>query len=331
MKKFTNNIDQIVEEMIQGMVMANPETLSRVPEFQVITRKNLNKDKVAIISGGGSGHEPAHAGFVGTGMLDAAVLGPVFTSPAADQVLAAIKAVDSSKGVLLVIKNYTGDVLNFEMAKEFAAAENIEVETVIVNDDIALEDSLYTTGKRGIAGTILVHKIAGAAAELGKDLKEVKCLAQKAIDNLGSYGIGLDACIVPANGVKGFEIPENEMEVGLGIHGEPGVNREPIKSADEVIEMLYKEIEKHLNLSQGDEVAIMINGLGATPLMELNILARKALMIMDEKQITVNKTFVGNYMTAIDMPGFSLSILKLDDELKTLLNEPVITNGMVVI
>lgn len=319
MKKIINNPDHVVQDMIDGLVMANPATLKQVPDTFVVARADAPvQGKVALVSGGGSGHEPAHAGYIGKGMLDAAVCGEVFTSPTPDQVFEAIKAVDSGAGVLLVIKNYTGDVLNFEMAQELAEAEGIKVSHVIVNDDVAVEDSSFTTGRRGIAGTVFVHKIAGAKAEAGGSLEEVQSVAEKVVANVRSMGMALTPCIVPAAGTPSFELAEDEMEIGMGIHGEPGINRGAITTADEIAVALTDKILADYDFS--GEVAVLVNGLGATPAMELYILNKKVHQILEEKGITVYKTFVGEYMTSLEMAGCSVSLLKLDEELKELLN-----------
>lgn len=327
MKKLINDPNNVVEEMMKGMAAAHHDVLKHVPDTAVLTRVERTAGKVGIVSGGGSGHEPAHAGFVGKGMLDAAVCGPVFTSPGPDQVLEGIKAADSGAGVLLVIKNYSGDVMNFEMAMELAEMETITVDKVIVNDDVAVEDSTYTTGRRGIAGTVFVHKIAGAKAETGASLAEVKASAEKAIRNVRSMGMALSACTIPAAGKPGFEMAENEMEIGMGIHGEPGIERTLLKTADEIAEELLSKILQDGVHKSGDEVAVMINGLGSTPLMELYILNGKVSEILAEKGFTVYKTFVGEYMTAIEMAGCSITLLKLDEELKELLDAPAHTTA----
>ena len=307
--------------MLKGMVAANTATIKQLPETTVIARSDAPIiNKVGLVSGGGSGHEPAHAGYVGKGMLDAAVAGEVFTSPTPDQVLEAIKAVDGGAGVFLVIKNYTGDVLNFEMASELAEAEGIRVEHVIVNDDVAVEDSSFTTGRRGIAGTIFVHKIAGAKAEQGAALDEVKSVAEKVVANVRSMGMALTPCTVPAAGKPSFELKENEMEIGIGIHGESGIERKAISTADEIASELVNKILEDRIHENGDEVAVMINGLGSTPEMELYVVNSKVNEILIEKGIHVYKTFVGEYMTALEMAGFSVTLLKLDDELKSLLD-----------
>lgn len=319
MKKFINKPENVENEMLSGIAKMHPEYVKRLEGLDVIVRKNKKEGKVALISGGGSGHEPAHAGYVGYGMLDAAVAGPVFTSPTPDQIYEAIKATDAGKGTLLIIKNYTGDVMNFDMAAEMAAMEDIKVEQVIVNDDVAVKDSLYTTGRRGVAGTVFVHKIAGAAAEEGRSLDEVKKVAEKVIANVRTMGVAISPCTVPAAGKPGFEINDDEMEVGIGIHGEPGTHKEKLTSADEITSHLLDCILKDLDF-EGSEVAVMINDAGATPLMELYIVGNKLADILKEKGIKVYKNFVGHYMTSIEMAGFSISLLKLDDELKTLLD-----------
>jgi len=253
-------------------------------------------------------------------MLDAACPGAVFTSPTPDQIYEAIKAVDGGKGVLLIIKNYTGDVMNFEMAREMAQMEGIEVDEVIVNDDVAVENSTWTQGRRGIAGTVFVHKIAGAKAQEGASLQEVKRVAEKVIANVRSMGMALTPCIVPAAGKPSFTLAEDEMEIGIGIHGEPGTHREKIKPADEIVEHLMEKIINDLPYKENDEVAVMINGLGATPLMELYVANRKVAEILESKKIKVYKTYVGEFMTSLEMSGFSITLLKLDEELKTLLD-----------
>ena len=321
MKKIINSPEVIVDEMLKGIVKAHKGQVKRVEGFNVLIRENSPiKGKVALVSGGGSGHEPSHGGFVGEGMLDGAVAGEVFTSPTPDQVFEAIKSVDGGAGVLLVIKNYSGDVMNFEMAAELADMDNIKVEKVIVNDDVAVENSTYTTGRRGVAGTVFVHKIAGALAEEGKSLDEVKSIAQRVIDNTRTMGMSLNACIVPAAGKPSFELEEDEIEMGLGIHGEPGTHRQKIASADELTSYMLNKILEDMVLSSGDEVGVLVNGLGATPLMELYIVNNKVNDILTEKGIKIEKTLVGNYMTSIEMPGFSISLVKLDEETKRLLN-----------
>ena len=324
MKKFINDAALVEEQMILGMVKAYPGHLRKLDCGNVVVRAEKKDGKVALISGGGSGHEPAHGGFVGTGMLDAAVAGAVFTSPTPDQIYEGIKAIATDAGVLMVVKNYTGDVMNFEMAAEMAQMEGITVDFVVTNDDVAVKDSLYTVGRRGVAGTVLVHKIAGALAEQGASLAEVKAVAEKVIAQVRTMGAAIEPCTVPAAGNPGFELAKDEMEVGIGIHGEPGTHREPLKTADEITDMLLEQILADIDYS-GSEVAVMVNGAGATPLMELFIINNRIADVLKEKGITVYKTFVGEYMTSIEMQGFSISLLRLDEELKGLLDAPADT------
>ena len=326
MKKLINGVDNVVDEMLNGMTAAFPQYIERVQGTDVVARTGAKKtDKVVLISGGGSGHEPAHGGYVGRGMLDAAVAGAVFTSPTPDQVYEAIKATECGKGALLIIKNYTGDVMNFEMAADMAADEDIVVEKVIVADDVAVENSTWTTGRRGIAGTVFVHKIAGACAETGAELAEVKRVAEKVIANVRSMGMSVSPCTVPAVGKPSFELAEDEVEIGIGIHGEPGTHREKISSAAATVDTLVGKILDEGIYGEGDEVAVMVNGMGATPLSELFIANLRVKEILDEKKIRIAKTEVGNFMTSLDMAGFSVTMLKLDDELKGFLNAPADT------
>jgi dihydroxyacetone kinase-like protein len=327
-KKLVNNPDHVVEEMVEGIVMADPDKLEKLEGQNVVVRKSSPNEKVALVSGGGSGHEPTHAGFVGEGMLDGAVAGDVFTSPTPDAVFEAVKAVDGGKGVLLVIKNYTGDIMNFEMAEEMAEAEGIEVDHVVVNDDVAVEDSLYTTGRRGVAGTIFVHKIAGAKAEAGGELSEVKEVAEKVIANVKTKGMALYPCRVPSADEATFSLDEDEIELGIGIHGEPGTERTEAMKADEIVDELLGSVIEDIPYEEGDEVALMVNGMGGTPLMELFVVNRRAHQILEEKGIKVHKTFVGEYMTSLEMAGVSVTLLKLDDQTKELLDAPTEINIM---
>ncbi|MBR3358349.1 MAG: dihydroxyacetone kinase subunit DhaK [Solobacterium sp.] len=329
MKKLINEVDNIVDEMLDGMVAAYPQYVKRLEGLEVLVRAGGSDGKVALISGGGSGHEPAHGGFVGKGMLDAAVAGAVFTSPTPDQVYEAIMAANGGKGVLLVIKNYTGDVMNFEMAADMAAEEGIEVEKVVVADDVAVEDSTWTTGRRGIAGTIFVHKLAGACAEAGGSLADVKRIAEKVIANVRSMGMAVDACTVPAVGKPSFDLAEDEIEIGIGIHGEPGTHREKISSVNEISDKLLTKILAEGIYNEGDEVAVMVNGMGGTPLMELMVANKHIHEVLAEKGIKVYRTIAGNYMTSLDMEGFSITLLKLDDELKACLDAPADTPAFV--
>ena len=324
MKKFINDVENVESEMLDGMCLAEPDKVRRLEDSNVIVRAKKKEGKVAVISGGGSGHEPAHGGFVGTGMLDAAVPGPVYTSPTPDEILKAIEAVDAGKGVFMVIKNYTGDVMNFEMAGEMA--DGVEIAQVVTNDDVAVEYSLYTTGRRGVAGTIFVHKIAGAAAEAGKSLAEVKAVADKVVANTRSMGVALKPSTVPAAGKPGFELGEDEMELGIGIHGEPGTSREKLQPADVIVDhLLDKIMNDDVDYTDGSEVAVIINGSGGTPLMELYILNKRVHDVLAGKGVKIAKTYVGNVMTSLDMAGASISLCKLDDEMKALLLAPADT------
>jgi len=323
MKKIINNPETVVIEMCSGMVLAHPE-MEFIRKYKIVKKREINKNKVSLICGGGSGHEPAHAGFVGKGMLDAAVCGDVFASPSQIQIYQAIRAAASDKGTLLIIKNYTGDVMNFRNAAYLAETDGILVDYVQVNDDIAVTDSLYTVGRRGVAGTVFVHKIAGAAAERGMDLAEVKIAAQKTIDNVRSIGFAFSSCTVPAKGTPTFDIGEGEMEYGVGIHGEPGIKREKIISADELAERMVGALTADLQISENDEqaeVALLINGFGSTPLMELYLLNNAVTRELAKKKISICRTLVGNFMTSLDMLGASVSILKVDDQLKDLLSD----------
>lgn len=319
MKKFINQVELVEDQMTMGMVKAFPQYVRKLDCGNVVVRTEKKEGKVALISGGGSGHEPAHGGYVGTGMLDAAVAGAVFTSPTPDQIYEGIKAVATEKGVLMVIKNYTGDVMNFEMAGDMAQMDDIKVAQVVVNDDVAVDGSLYTVGRRGVAGTVFVHKIAGAKAEEGAELEEVQRVAQKVVDNVRTMGVAIRPCTVPAAGKPGFELGEDEMEVGIGIHGEPGTHKEKIRPADEIVDHILEKILADIDYA-GHEVAVMVNSSGATPLMELFIINNHVADVLAAKGIKVYKTFVGEYMTSLEMEGFSVSLLRLDDELKQLLD-----------
>ena len=323
MKKIMNTPETFVYDMCHGLAKAHPK-LEFVEKFKIVKKKEINPDKVSLISGGGSGHEPAHAGFVGKGMLDCAVCGDVFASPSQIQVYNAIKECATDKGVLLIIKNYSGDCMNFNNAADLAREEDgIKVDAVYVNDDIAVKDSLYTVGRRGVAGTVFVHKIAGAAAEQGKSLEEVKAIANKVIANVRSFGFALSSCTPPAKGTPIFEIGEDEIEFGVGIHGEPGRKTEKLQTADQLAKRIVKDLLDDLGAKKGDEVALLINGFGATPLMELYLFNNSVSNELEKAGISIHKTLVGNYMTSIDMAGASVTILKVDSELKSLIDYPV--------
>ena len=319
MKKIINSPESVVMEMCRGIVMAHPE-LELLPRYKVIKRKKMNPDKVTLISGGGSGHEPAHAGFVGTGMLDAAVCGDVFASPSQVQVYQAIKSTAGNKGTLLIIKNYSGDMMNFKNAAYMAQEDGIDVDYVKVDDDVAVKDSLYTVGRRGVAGTVLVHKVAGAAAEKGWSLAEVKKAAEHAAESVRSIGFALTSCTVPAKGTPTFDIGDNEMEYGVGIHGEPGIQREPAASADVLAERMVDDLLKEWDSTEGMKVTVLVNGFGATPLQELYLFNNSVVDVLKKRGIEIHRIFVGNYMTSIDMAGASLSLLKMDDQLEELLD-----------
>ena len=323
MKKIINTPETFVYDMCHGIAKAHPE-LEFVEKYKVIKKAEINPNKVSLISGGGSGHEPAHAGFVGKGMLDAAVCGDVFASPSQVQIFNAIKSVATDKGVLLVIKNYSGDCMNFNGAAADVIEElGVKVDSVIVNDDIAVKDSSYTVGRRGVAGTVFVHKVAGAAAEMGKSLEEVKAAANKAIENVRSFGFALSSCTPPAKGTPIFDIKDDEIEFGVGIHGEPGRKTEKLQSADELAAKIVPDLMQDLKVAKGDEVALIVNGFGATPLMELYLFNNSVSTELEKAGIAIHKTLVGNYMTSIDMAGASVTIMKLDAELKALLDYPV--------
>lgn len=314
MKKIVNNPINIVDEMLKGMIIGHSELIQRIPETGIIQRKAEKSGKVAIISGGGSGHEPAHAGFVGEGMLSAAVCGEVFTSPTPDQILAAIKVADEGAGVFLVIKNYSGDIMNFEMAQEMAEIEGIEVASIIVDDDIAVEDSLYTQGKRGVAGTIFVHKILGYAAQQGKSITEIKELSENLIPNIKSIGLALTGVTTPGSTQPSFVLPEDEIEYGVGIHGEPGYRREKLQTSYNLANELLTKLVNEFNVKTNDRFAIIINGLGGTPLMEQYVFTNDVQQLMDEQELSVDYYKIGNFMTSLEMQGLSLTLLYLEDD-----------------
>lgn len=324
MKKIINQPDLIVPEMLQGIARSYPELIHQINDSRVIAKNELKK-QVGLVSGGGSGHEPAHAGFVGEGMLSAAVLGDVFTSPTPDQIEIAINEVNQGQGVLLIVKNYTGDILNFEMAKDLATMNGIEVEMVVVDDDVAVENSTYTAGKRGVAGTILVHKILGAAAQNGASLAELKTLGQRIVKEIKTIGVALASATVPEVGKPGFILAEDEIEFGVGIHGEPGYRKEKIQSsktmAQELVDKILAKYDK-----KPEQIGVLVNGMGATPLMEQFIFMNDVLNELEAKNITIMFHKVGNFMTSLDMAGLSLTLINLEDEKwLTALKNPVET------
>ncbi|HEX5688597.1 MAG TPA: dihydroxyacetone kinase subunit DhaK [Roseiflexaceae bacterium] len=329
MKKLINSPESVVKDALAGMALAHPDliTVHYDPDF-VVRADGPIKGKVGVISGGGSGHEPMHGGFVGKGMLDAACPGAVFTSPVPDQMLAATKAVDGGAGVLHIVKNYTGDVMNFEMAAELAAAEGSEVASIVTNDDVAVKDSLYTAGRRGVGVTVLLEKIVGAAADGGANLAEVKRIAEKVNAQGRSMGMALTSCVVPHAGKPTFDLPDDEMEIGIGIHGEPGRRREKVGSAAEITEMLATPILEDLPFKSGDSVLAFVNGMGGTPLIELYIVYNELAKILKGKGISIGRNLVGSYITSLEMAGCSITLVKLDDELTKLWDAPVHTPAL---
>lgn len=320
MKKIINNPEDIVDQMLDGLVKANKDKIIRIEDTNVIARKDAPVDgKVGLISGGGSGHEPAHAGFVGKGMLDCAVAGDIFTSPTPDQVLEAIKKSDSGKGVFMVIKNYQGDVMNFEMAKEMAEMEDIKVDYIIVNDDIVVDKK---EDRRGVAGTIFVHKTLGAMAENGASLTEIKEAADSIVDDMKSIGMATKPCTNPSDGKESFKLADNELEMGIGIHGEEGIKKEEMKSADKIVkEMVDRLLEEVTDTNS--QYALLINGMGSTPEMELYVISNSLHDYLGEKNIRVARSYIGNFMTSMDMAGFSITLYKVDDERLKLLDQEV--------
>ncbi|MEU1288335.1 dihydroxyacetone kinase subunit DhaK [Kitasatospora sp. NPDC005856] len=328
MKKLINTPESVLEDALAGIAAAHPELTVDVPNRVITRAARPAGPKVALISGGGSGHEPLHGGFVGPGMLDAACPGEVFTSPVPDQMLAAAKAVESGAGVVFIVKNYTGDVMNFELAAELAAEEGLEVRTVLVNDDVAVEDSTWTAGRRGTGATVLVEKTAGALAERGAPLDEVAALGERVNAASRSFAIALTAATAPAAGKPGFDLPEDEIEVGVGIHGEPGRRREKLRPARELAAEVVETVLADHHLTPGDEVIALLNGLGATPLLELYVVYGEVAARLAERGIAVARSLVGNYVTSLDMAGFSLTLTKADPELLELWDAPVDTPAL---
>ncbi|MBB1586163.1 MAG: dihydroxyacetone kinase subunit DhaK [Propionibacterium sp.] len=327
MKKLINSPDDVLAEALKGVDAADENVRVDHTHRVIFRAEPTRPGKVAVISGGGSGHEPLHSGFVGVGMLDAACAGQVFTSPTPDQILAATVGTDAGAGVLHVVKNYTGDVMNFEMAAELAAEQGIRVKTVVVADDVAVEDSLYTAGRRGVGLTVLLEKIVGAAAEEGRDLDAVVEVANKVTGHGRSMGMALTSCTVPAAGKPTFELPEDQMEIGIGIHGEPGRHREPLTGAKDIARQLVEPILADHDFA-GSETIVMVNGMGATPLMELYLMYGEVRTLLDAAGVTVVRNLVGNYITSLDMAGCSVTVAKVDDELLALWDAPVRTAGL---
>ena len=329
MKKLINSPDDVVRDALRGMEAAHGDRVRISYDPYIVVRKDAPvQGKVGIISGGGSGHEPMHGGFVGPGMLDAACPGEVFTSPTPDQMLEATKAVNGGAGVLHVVKNYTGDVMNFDMAADMGKGEGIEVETVLTNDDVAVEDSLYTAGRRGVGVTVLVEKICGAAADDGKSLAEVAELGRKVNANGRSMGMALTPCITPGSGEPSFELAEDEVEIGIGIHGEPGRFRESIGPASQIAERLMTPILEDLPFSSGDKVLAFVNGMGGTPLLELYVVYAEVAKIAQERGLQIERNLVGNFITSLEMQGCSITLVKLDDDMTRYWDAPVNTPAL---
>jgi dihydroxyacetone kinase-like protein len=329
MKKLINKTEDVVREELEGLALAHPDMVKVHFEPNYVVRADAPiKGKVGVISGGGSGHEPMHGGFVGFGMLDAACPGAVFTSPTPDQMLEATKAVDGGAGVLHIVKNYTGDIMNFEMAAELAASEGIQMESVVIDDDVAVQDSLYTAGRRGVGSKVLSEKVCGAAAQEGRSLKDVVEVCRKVKGWGRSMGMALTSCTVPHAGKPTFDLPEDEMEIGIGIHGEPGRTRMKLKPADEIVEMLMEPILKDIPFKSGEEVLLFVNGMGGTPLVELYIVYRKAHEIATKHGLKVVRNLIGPYITSLEMAGTSITLLKMDNDLLKLWDAPVKTPGL---
>ena len=314
MKKIINKPENVVTEMLDGLAYVHSDLVHRVEGFDIIARNEQAAGQVGLISGGGSGHEPAHAGFVGDGMLSVAIAGAVFTSPTPDQILEAIKEADQGAGVFMVVKNYSGDIMNFEMAQELAEMEGIDVASVVVDDDIAVENSLYTQGRRGVAGTIFVHKILGHAAREGKSLAEIKDLADKIVPNIHTIGLALSGATVPEVGKPGFVLAEDEIEYGIGIHGEPGYRKESMQPSRQLAEELTGKLLEAFESKEGERYALLINGMGATPLMEQYVFANDVASILADAGLDVAYKKLGNYMTSIDMAGLSLTLMKIEND-----------------
>jgi len=329
MKKLINDANNLVHESLVGLAMAHPDILKvSFDPVYVMRRDAPVAGKVGIVSGGGSGHEPMHAGFVGRGMLTAACPGQVFTSPTPDQIEAATRAVNSGAGVLHIVKNYTGDVMNFEMAAEFCQTDGAKILAVVINDDVAVEDSLYTAGRRGVGTTVLAEKICGAAAERGYDLERIGALCRKVNENGRSMGMALTSCTTPAAGKPTFELGEDEMEIGIGIHGEPGRERTHLLNAREITTRLAETILADLPFRTGDSVIAMVNGMGGTPLMELYLVYQELARVLRSRGIAVARRLVGNYITSLDMAGCSITLLRVEDEFLALWDDPVLTPAL---
>lgn len=328
MKKLINSPDSVVTDALRGIAAAHPELSVDVDAKLIVRGDAPVAGKVGIVSGGGSGHEPLHGGYVGPGMLDAACPGEVFTSPTPDQMLAATKRVDGGAGVLHIVKNYTGDVLNFEMAADLARAEGLEVEAVVIDDDVAVQDSTWTAGRRGVGATVFAEKVCGAAAEERRELKDVADLARRVNERSRSMGVALTSCTVPANGRPTFDLAEDEMEVGIGIHGEPGRERRPLGTAAEIAEAMVTPVLADLPFSSGDEVVCMVNGMGGSPLLELYVVYAEVAALLEAAGVRVVRRLVGNYITSLEMAGCSVTLMRTDEELTRLWDAPVRTPAL---
>jgi len=329
MKKLINKPEDVVREELEGVAIAHPDLVKVHYDPNYVVRADAPvQGKVGVLSGGGSGHEPMHGGFVGIGMLDAACPGAVFTSPTPDQMLEATKAINGGAGVLHIVKNYTGDIMNFDMAADMARAEGIEIESVVIDDDVAVKDSLYTAGRRGVGSTVLAEKLCGAAAEEGCKLSEVVDICRQVKGAGRSMGMALTSCTVPHVGRPTFDLPEDQIEIGIGIHGEPGRKRLPLKPADEIVEMLMEPILEDIPYKAGDEVLLFVNGMGGTPLIELYIVYRKAYEIATKKGLKIVRNLIGPYITSLEMAGTSITLLKMDEHLLRLWDAPVKTPGL---
>jgi len=328
-KKFINDPDNVVPEALAGVAAAHPGLVRVDLEHQLVLRADAPvQGKVGLVSGGGSGHEPLHGGLVGVGMLDAACAGAVFTSPVPDQMAAATRAVDGGSGVLHIVKNYTGDVLNFRMAAELAEDEGVQIESVVIDDDVAVQDSLYTAGRRGVGATVLAEKLAGARAEQGASLADVAAVARKVNDRARSFGVALSSCATPASGTPIFDLGADEIEVGVGIHGEPGRRREKLAPAREIVGMMLDPILEDLKPGPGSSVLAFVNGLGGTPLLELYLLFNEVSTQLQEQGVSIGRSLVGNYITSLEMAGASITLLSLDDQLTALWDAPVKTAAL---
>ncbi|HPU77503.1 MAG TPA: dihydroxyacetone kinase subunit DhaK [Thermosynergistes sp.] len=328
MKKLINSPEDVVLESVEGLAFAHESLLELHPSARVVMRRDRRREKVALISGGGSGHEPLHVGYVGYGMLDAACPGEIFTSPTPDQMYEAAKVTDRGQGILFIVKNYTGDTMNFSIAVDLLTAEDYSVEQVVIADDVAVKDSLYTAGRRGVGGTVFAEKIVGAKAEEGTSLEELKELCEKVSNNVRSMGVALTSPTVPASGKPTFEIATDEMEIGIGIHGEPGRERVKLRTAKEIVEAMAKAIVEDLPFVAGDQVAVMVNGMGGSPLIELYLVYRELKNYLDKIGIEISRSLVGNYITSLEMQGVSITLLRLDEELKRLWDAPVCTPAL---